>query len=155
MTDEDLKALFEASAAETRRTNEETRRLLGEAIAETRQQIVVTNAETRRVLGEAIGETRQQIVDSRLHFDITAEGLRHEIRLVAEKVTGVDERLTREAADIRGEMRQGFADTQAMIKFSHAELDRRVTSLEDGRRAVEETVADLQARVERLEGSTH
>ena len=126
MTDEDLKALFEASAAETRRLNEETRAQLGEAIA-----------------------------DSRRHFDVTAEGLRHEIRLVAEKVTGVDERLTREAADIRGEMRQGFADTQAMIKFSHAELDRRVTSLEDGRRAVEETVADLQARVERLEGSTH
>ena len=35
-----------------------------------------------------------------------------------------------------------------MIKFSHHELDRRVRSLED-------TVADLQARVERLESSTH
>ena len=71
------------------------------------------------------------------------------------KSLAFDERLTREAADIRDEMRQGFADTQAMIKFSHSELDRRITSLEDGRSAVEETVADLQARVERLEGSTH
>lgn len=35
-----------------------------------------------------------------------------------------------------------------MIKFSHHELDRRV-------RALEETVADLQSRVERLESSTH
>lgn len=35
-----------------------------------------------------------------------------------------------------------------MIKFSHAELDRRVRSLE-------ESVSDLQTRVERLESSTH
>jgi hypothetical protein len=35
-----------------------------------------------------------------------------------------------------------------MIKFSHAELDRRV-------RTLEESVADLQTRVERLESSTH
>jgi hypothetical protein len=34
-----------------------------------------------------------------------------------------------------------------MIKFSHAELDRRIRLLEEG-------FADLQARVERLE-STH
>ena len=60
-------------------------------------------------------ETQRLVEDSRRHFDVTAEGLRHEIRLVAEKVTGVDERLSREATDIRGEMRQGFADTQAMI----------------------------------------
>lgn len=48
-------------------------------------------------------------------------------------------------------MRQENAQPEAMIKFSHAELDRRVRSLE----ALEETVADLQARVERLESSTH
>lgn len=35
-----------------------------------------------------------------------------------------------------------------MIKFSHDELHRRV-------RTLEETVADLQARVERLEVSKH
>jgi len=41
-----------------------------------------------------------------------------------------------------------------MIKFSHAELDRRVRTLEQNQRALEETVADLQSRVERLETST-
>jgi hypothetical protein len=35
-----------------------------------------------------------------------------------------------------------------MIKFSHAELDRRIRTLEKG-------FADLQARIERLESSTH
>jgi len=45
-------------------------------------------------------------------------------------------------------MRRGFADTQAMIKFSHAELVRRIRALEEG-------FEELQARVERLESSTH
>ena len=91
----------------------------------------------------------------RRHFDVTTEGTRHEIRLNAEKVVLLDEELHREAADIRSEIRTGFADTQAMIKFSHAELDRRVRSLEGSHRALEEGFSDLLARVERLEGSTH
>ncbi len=35
-----------------------------------------------------------------------------------------------------------------MIRFSHHDLDRRLRALED-------VVSDLQARVERLESSTH
>jgi hypothetical protein len=42
----------------------------------------------------------------------------------------LDEKVDREAASIRDEMRRGFADTQAMIKFSHAALDRRIERLE-------------------------
>jgi hypothetical protein len=42
-----------------------------------------------------------------------------------------------------------------MIKFSHQELDRRITSLEESRRTMERVVTDLQARIDRLEGSTH
>ena len=45
-------------------------------------------------------------------------------------------------------MDRGFAETQAMIKFSHAELDRRISKLE-------QAFADLQSRVERLETTTH
>jgi hypothetical protein len=79
---------------------------------------------------------------------VVTEGTRQEIRLVAKSVAGVNEKLDREAADIRDEIRRGFAETQAMIKFSHVGIDRRMRSLEDA-------VADLQSRVERLEGSTH
>src|SRR5437870_4632250 len=86
--------------------------------------------------------------DMRRHFDVTAERLEKRIDLVGEAVVRVDQKLDRTATDIRDEMRRGFADTQAMIKFSHAELDRRL-------RMLEESVTDLQARVERLESSTH
>jgi hypothetical protein len=71
------------------------------------------------------------------HFDATAEALRGDIRVIADSVVAVADRLDRTAMDIREEMRSGFAETQAMIKFSHADLDRRLTSLE--------------TRVERLE----
>lgn len=56
--------------------------------------------------------------------------------------------LIRKIDDLEERMERGFVETQAMIKFSHAELDRRVRALESG-------LADLQARVDRLEGSTH
>ncbi|HUP64046.1 MAG TPA: hypothetical protein VM557_02045 [Thermoanaerobaculia bacterium] len=42
-----------------------------------------------------------------------------------------------------------------MIRFSHAELDRRVRAIEESHRSLEDAVSDLQARVERLESSTH
>jgi chaperonin cofactor prefoldin len=104
-------------------------------------------------------ETRQHFDDVAAtmgrHFEVAAEGLENKIQLVAEAVARVDEKLDRTAADIREEMRRGFGETQAMIKFSHAELDRRMRTLEDSHRALEETVGDLQARVERLESSTH
>ena len=65
--------------------------------------------------------------DIKRHFDTTAEALRSDVRTVAEGVLTVQ----RDLEASRLESRAGFAETQAMIKFSHAELDRRVTALED------------------------
>lgn len=42
-----------------------------------------------------------------------------------------------------------------MIKFSYSDLDRRVSSLEDARGKQEDAIAELQARVDRIESSTH
>lgn len=102
MTDNDLKVLLEANAAETRRHFD---------VAVERLETKVEGLETKGDLVAA--ETRR-------HFDVASEEIKHEIRLVAEKVTQVDEKLDREAAHIREEMRRGW-----------------------------------QARVERLEASTH
>ncbi len=89
------------------------------------------------------------VQETRRHFEVAVGRMEKKFDLLAETVRHLDEKLDREAASIRHEMRQGFTETQSMIKFSHAELDRRVTALEEG-------VADLQARVERLEqSSTH
>ena len=116
------------------------KRLLQESAAETHRRIDANATETR----EQFAETREQFaaiaqrfdqVDARfehmkLHVDIAVEDMRKDIRGVAEGVMTVNEKLDRETADIRAEMRQGFADTQAMLRVSRNDLDRRITKLE-------------------------
>lgn len=93
-------------------------------------------------------ESASAHAETRHLFETTAESLRGEIRIVAEAVGSLDEKIERDIDTLRQETTRGFAETQAMIKFSHAELDRRVSKLE-------QSFADLQARVERLETTTH
>lgn len=76
----------------------------------------MTGDELRLVIAAHSTEVRR-------HFDMTAEGLRHEVQLVAESVT--DSR--RETAELRSELRRGF----------------------------EQSVSDIQAHLERVEGATH
>jgi uncharacterized protein (DUF3084 family) len=103
-------------------------------IAAIRQENAAAHTETRRLFNE----TADRIAtDTRHEFEIATEAMRHEIRLIAESVTGVDERLTREAGDIREEMRRGFSETQALIKFSHDELDSRIRALEQRESTIE------------------
>lgn len=87
-------------------------------------------------------------VETRRLFDVAAERIENKLQIVAEAVGKIDEKLAREANRLEEKMDRGFAETQAMIKFSHADLDRRVRSLE-------ESLAILQTRVERLESTTH
>lgn len=99
------------------------------------------NASMREENAVAHAETRR-------HFDFSTEAVKHEVRLVAEAVAQLEEKVDREVERLDHAIENGFADTQAMIKFSHAELDRRVGKLE-------QAFAALQARVERLEETTH
>jgi hypothetical protein len=83
---------------------------------------------------------KEESEKTRRHFDVVAEGLRSEIRLVAEGVMATNERLDRHADTMQAE----FAEVRAMIKFSYSELDRRVGHLES-------VVHDLSDRVQRIE----
>lgn len=130
MTDDELRSLFESLRQENAAAHEETRRHFNET-------------------------ADRNSAENRHHFDVASEDTRHQIQLVAESVVATRDEIHRELTDVREEMRRGFVETQAMMKFSHAELDRRVMALEENRRSVEETLANLQARVERLESSTH
>ena len=126
MTDDELKNLF----AGLQRENAGMREDNAAAHAETRRHVEVLTEETRR------------------HFDVVTEGTRKDIQLVAESVQLLSEKLDRTAERLDEKIDRTAAETQAMIKFSHVDLDRRMRTLEDA-------VADLQSRVERLEGSTH
>lgn len=104
----------------------------------------MTDDDLKRLFDSMRQENAAAHSDTRRHFEVLAEGTRKEIQLVAESVLLVSEKLARTDEKIE----RTAAETQAMIKFSHVEIDRRMRSLEDA-------VADLQMRVERLEGSTH
>jgi len=83
---------------------------------------------------------KREMEEIKRHFSIVAEGLEHKIQLVAEGITNVDEKLER----FRQEVKEEFKETRSMIRFSYAELDRRVV-------AIEGEVMSLKNRVERLE----
>jgi hypothetical protein len=101
----------------------------------------MTDDELKGLFDTMRQESTAAHVETRHFLALAEEGFRSQVQLIAEKVVGVAEELHRESAEIRQEMRTGFAETQAMIKFSHV--------------AVEETLADVQTRLERLESSTH
>ena len=75
--------------------------------------------------------------ETRRHFEVLTEGTRKDIQLVAESILLSRENLDRTATSLDQKIERTAAETQAMIKFSHVEIDRRMRSLEDA-------VADLQ-----------
>lgn len=81
-----------------------------------------------------------QVQEIKRHFDVVAEGLRHEISIVAEG----HEVIRREAGEFRGEVKEEFKEVKSLIKFSYAELDQRIRNLEH-------EVTDSKSRLDRLE----
>jgi uncharacterized membrane-anchored protein YhcB (DUF1043 family) len=83
-----------------------------------------TDAQFRQVRDEITAAKTEM----KLHFDSTAERFESKFELLSEGIQNVDQRLGREAADIRSEMRQGFADTQALIRSLKLPARRRRAS---------------------------
>ena len=167
MTDDELKRLFESTRQESRSDFQE---IADRLAAENRQQVELVRTDFREIAGGVAAENRQQLEIARVDFKEIADRIAAETRqqvevaiehfdgrfeLLAEAIATVDEKLERKTSSLEDEMHRGFAETQAMMKFSHAELDRRVRALEQSHETLEEKLSDLQVRVDRLEGSTH
>ena len=69
---------------------------------------------------------RETVEEIKRHFDVVAEGLRSDIRLVAEGIAGVDEKFTLEFKSVREEI----GEVKSLLRASYADLDRRVQALE-------------------------
>lgn len=96
---------------------------------------------------EANAVDRETADEIKRHFNVVAEGLRSEIRTVAEgvgantdRLDSLDERLDR----LESRITEEFGEVKAMIRLSFGELDRRMRSLESD-------VSSLRARLEKLE----
>lgn len=105
---------------------DEMQRGNAETVALLRDEMRRSTAETVARLSERIDSTAE---DSRRHFGVVAESLRHDDRLLAEGFATLDAKIDRVGADLRTEI----VETRAMVKLSYAELDRRPRTLEGAR----------------------
>jgi hypothetical protein len=102
--------------------------------------------ENRRMEPDILQQLLDQFVETRRHFDVATESFRADQRLLAEGIAAVDEKLSRQIRELRSEVKEGFDEMRSMIRFSYADLDRRM-------RELEESVSELRTRVLKLEAA--
>jgi hypothetical protein len=78
------------------------------------QQIV--SAATEALRADLAGTLRTEIADTKRHTGVPTEGLRHELRLVAE---GFQMHLDRRDSDDRAYLDEQFRETRARIELLH------------------------------------
>jgi tetrahydromethanopterin S-methyltransferase subunit G len=92
-------------------------------------------------LDKKVDQFKDEIIQ---RFHVISEDVISQVKLVAEGVMNLDEKFTREIAIFRKENEQAHEEIKAMIKFSYAELDRRISTLE-----IE--VQELKRRMDQIE----
>jgi DNA repair exonuclease SbcCD ATPase subunit len=95
--------------------------------------------------GAATKEDLENFKEEIVHqFHIISEDVISQVKQVAEGVANVNEKLDRKSQELKNEIQETRQEILAAIKFSYAELDKRITSLE-------KDFLDLKHRVERIE----
>ena len=93
----------------------------------------------------SLEQKTDQFKEEMIHqFHVISEDVISQVKLVAEGVMNLDEKFTREITGFRKENEHTHQEMMAMIKFSYAELDRRVSTLEG-------EVLELKRRVDQIE----
>jgi uncharacterized protein YceH (UPF0502 family) len=82
----------------------------------------------------------ETVEEIKRHFGVVVEDLRSDNRALAEGQADIG----REIGAFRTDVTEEFEETRSLPRLSYGELDRRVKSLET-------EVADLRARLERVE----
>lgn len=67
-----------------------------------------------------------EAADIKRHFDVVAESLRADIRVLAEGLSSLDERFD----GLEERMDRRFEETHSLIRLSYADLDGRLRKLE-------------------------
>ena len=104
-------------------------------------------------LRAAVDEVRRYIdvstVETRRHFDVVGEGVRADVRLVAEDVTALSGRVDRVESNLREEILRA----QRHASVLDAELHRKIQPLEARVGELGQRYGDLESRLHRLEAS--
>lgn len=67
------------------------------------------------------------------HFGVVVEGLESKMEALAEGQQAGFDRVDRQLAEMRTELRHELDETRAMVHLSYVEVDRRLRDLESGR----------------------
>jgi len=96
---------------------------------------------------EAVDHKVDQFKEEIIHqFHVISEDVISQVKLVAEGVMNLDEKFTREITQFRKENEQTHQEIKAMIKFSYAELDRRISTLEGELKELKHRVDQIERR---------
>jgi hypothetical protein len=109
--------------------------------------------ELRAAVEELRRHVDQSAVDTRRHFYVLGEGLRADVRLVAEGVTALAERVDRVEGSLREEILRAQRELSAMPRFSYAELDRGIQLPEARVSELGQRYGERESRLHRLEAS--
>ena len=95
--------------------------------------------------GSPTKEDLQNFKEEIVHqFHVISEGVIDQVKQVAEGVANVNEKLDRGFNELKAEIQETRQEVLAAIKFSYAELDKRLTTLE-------KEFLELKHRVEKIE----
>jgi predicted nucleic acid-binding Zn-ribbon protein len=86
---------------------------------------------------------RESVEEIKRHFSVVSEGLRSEIRAVAEGLEATNDRIDR----VESRLLHELGEMKSMMRLSFGEIDRRISGLEG-------EVATLRHRLDRLENMT-
>ena len=103
----------------------ETRAYLDQALGALREEF----GSLRGEFGSLRQEVRDTATETRRHFDVVAEYLRHDIRGIAEGVIGLSERVDRLGTGLRAGMDERFAATHAVVRVAFQEVRRDIEDL--------------------------
>jgi len=92
-------------------------------------------------LDHKVDQFKEEIIHQ---FHVISEDVISQVKLVAEGVMNLDEKFTRETTQFRKENEQAHQEIMAMLKFSYAELDKRIGTLEA-------EVQELKRRLDQIE----
>jgi len=74
-------------------------------------------------------EVHESAIETRRHFDVVAEDLRHDIRGIAEGVIALSERVDHLDVGIHAEMSERFTATQAVVRVCFSDVRRDIADL--------------------------
>ena len=90
---------------------------------------------------EDLKKFREEIVHQ---FHVISEDVISQVKQVGEGVANVNEKLDRRFNELKTEIQETGQEVLAAVKFSYAELDKRITTLE-------KEFLELKHRVEKIE----